>query len=141
MSWLSNNKGNAVVEFALITPVLLVMIVGLVDAGRAIEANARLGSGISAGLHYALADSYASAQIEAAAVSASRYADGEVSVAATRVCECPDGSAVACTGTCDAGYKRIFVQIDMVRSQPTLFSYPVIGDEVTVSRSGSLQVP
>lgn len=136
-----NEDGNAVVEFALIVPVLLIMILGLVDAGRAIGANARLGNGVTAGLRYALSDAYAVDEITLAARNGSRYADGEATIAVDHVCECPDGTAIACTDTCAAGFKRIFVQIDMSRTQPTVFSYPIIGDEVTVSRTGSLQVP
>lgn len=133
--------GNAVVEFALIAPVLLIMILGLVDAGRAIGANSRLGQGVTAGLRYALSDSYAVDEIAAAAMSGSRYADGEATVNVTRFCECPDGSAIACSGTCAAGFKRIFVQVDMARTESTIFAYPVIGDQIAVSRTGSLQVP
>ena len=136
-----NESGNAVVEFALIAPILLIMILGLVDAGRAIGANSRLGQGVTAGLRYALTDSYALDEITAAAMSGSRYADGDVSVNVTRFCECPDGSSIACSGTCTAGFKRIFVQVDMTRMEPTIFSYPIIGDQITVSRTGSLQVP
>jgi Flp pilus assembly protein TadG len=136
-----NEDGNAVVEFALIVPVLLIMVLGLVDAGRAIGANARLGNGVTAGLRYALSDSYASTEIAAAAMAGSRYADGEATINVLRFCECPDGTSIACSGTCTAGFKRIFVQVDMTRTQATVFSYPIIGDEVTVSRTGSLQVP
>ena len=104
-----NEAGNAVVEFALIAPILMVMILGLVDAGRAIGANVRLGNGVTAGLRYALADSYANTEIASAAMAGSRYADGEANVTVTRFCECPDGTSIACSGTCAAGFKRIFV--------------------------------
>jgi Flp pilus assembly protein TadG len=138
---LRNEDGNAVVEFALIVPVLLIMILGLVDAGRAIGANAQLGNGVTAALRYALTDAYAVDDIAAAAMSGSRYADGEATVSVQHTCECPDGTPVACTDTCVAGFKRIFVQVDMQRTQPTVFSYPILGDSITVSRTGSLQVP
>ena len=136
-----DESGNAVVEFALIVPVLLIMVLGLVDAGRAIGANVRLGNGVTAGLRYALSDGYATADIQAAALTASRYADGEITLDINRFCECPDGTAVVCTDTCAAGFKRIFVQVDMTRTQPTVFSYPILGDSITVSRTGSLQIP
>ncbi len=136
-----NESGNAIVEFALIVPVLLIMIMGLVDAGRAIGANARIGMGVTAGLRYALSDSYATANISAAAYSGSGYDPAEATVAVERFCECPDGAAVVCSATCVAGFKRIYVQVDMTLTQETLFSYPVIGNSITVSRTGSLQVP
>ncbi len=136
-----NDGGNAIVEFALIVPVLLIMMMGLVDAGRAISANARLGTGVTTALRYAMTDAYADAAISTAALEGSRYASGEASVAVSRFCECPDGSPITCTDTCPAGFRRIFVQVAMDRTQMTLFSYPVIGSSVTVSRTSSLQVP
>ena len=139
--WRKNQNGNAVVEFALILPVLLIMGLGLVDAGRAIGANARLGTGVESGLRYALADAYADAEISGAAIDGSRYVEGEASVDVSRFCECPDGSAVDCSGTCAQGYKRIYVQIAMAHTQDTLFSYPVLGSSITVNRTGALQIP
>ena len=136
-----DESGNAIVEFALIAPVLMIMILGLVDAGRAIGANSRLGTGVTAALRYALSDPYATDAIATAALAGSRYADGEASVTVSRIYECPDGTVISASDTCAAGFKRIFVQVDMTRTQATVFAYPIIGDEITVSRTGSLQVP
>ncbi len=136
-----NDSGNAVVEFALIVPVMAIMFLGLVDAGRVIDANARLNDGVTAGLRYALADAYASADITTASFAGSGYADGEATSAYSMFCECPDGTSLVCSSQCTQGYKRIFVQIDMARSVSTLFNYPIIGATVDVSRSGFLQVP
>ena len=137
----ADRSGNAVVEFALILPVILIMFLGLVDAGRAIGANSRLGTGVEAGLRYALADPYADADILSAAQTGSRYAAGETAITVSRYCECPDGSAADCSNTCTEGYKRIFVQVDMAYTQDTLFSYPILGSSVTVNRTGALLVP
>lgn len=136
-----NDQGNALVEFALIVPVLLIMAMGIVDAGRAVSSNARLGSGVTAGLRYAMADAYADTAIETAALEGSRFAAGDATVGVRRFCECPDGAAIVCTDTCPAGYRRIFVEVAMTRTQATVFSYPVIGSSVTVSRISSLQIP
>jgi Flp pilus assembly protein TadG len=136
-----DENGNAIVEFALIAPVLMIMILGLVDAGRAIGANSRLGNGVTAALRYALSDPYATTAITQAAMSGSRYADGEATVNVARIYECPDGTVISASDTCAAGFKRIFVQVNMTRTQATVFSYPIIGDQITVSRTGSLQVP
>lgn len=137
----SNERGNAVVEFALIAPILSLMFLGVVDAGRVINANARLNDGVAAGLRYALSDAYASASITNASMAGSGYADGEATASYTMFCECPDGTPLSCDTQCAQGYKRIFVQVDMNRTVETLFSYPVIGSSMAVARSGFLQVP
>lgn len=47
-------QGNAAVEFALISPVLMLLMVGIVDIGRALMMKHRLGEAVSAGAQYAL---------------------------------------------------------------------------------------
>lgn len=134
-------NGNAMVEFALIVPVLLIMLIGLVDVGRVIDANARLNNGVTAALRYALADAYAESNITAAALNGSGYDAGEANVSYTLFCQCPDGTPLTCSSQCDQGYKRIFVQVDMDRTVTTLFSYPAVGESFPVSRSGFMQIP
>lgn len=136
-----NERGNALVEFAMIVPIMSMMFLGVVDAGRMIDANARLNDGVSAGLRYALSDAYASGAITNASLAGSGYADGEATASYSMFCECPDGTSLSCDSQCAQGYKRIFVQIDMNRTVETLFDYPVIGGSMAVSRSGFLQVP
>lgn len=137
----TSERGNAVVEFALIAPIMSLMFLGLVDAGRVIDANARLNDGVAAGLRYALSDAYASGAITNASLAGSGYADGEATANYSMFCECPDGTSLTCSSQCAQGYKRIYVQIDMNRTVETLFVYPVIGGSMAVSRSGFLQVP
>ncbi len=136
-----NERGNALVEFAMIVPIMSLMFLGVVDAGRVLDANARLNDGVSAGLRYALADAYAGNAIAAASMAGSGYGDGEATASYSMFCECPDGTPLNCNTQCAQGYKRIFVQVDMDRTVTTLFSYPVIGQSMPVSRSGFLQVP
>ena len=140
-SFRKNERGNALVEFAMIVPIMSMMFLGVVDAGRVIDANARLNDGVSAGLRFALSDAYASGSITNASLAGSGYGEGEASASYSMFCECPDGTALVCTAQCAQGYKRIFVQIDMNRTVDTLFSYPIIGQSMAVTRSGFLQVP
>lgn len=134
-------QGNAVVEFALLVPILTLLLVGVVDVGRVIDANARLNNGVTAGLRYAMADAYAQGAIETAAIMGSGFDNGEVTARYSMFCQCPDGSALVCSSQCGQGYKRIYVQVDMTHTVTSLFHYPGLGDSMPVSRSGVLQIP
>ncbi len=99
-----DQKGSSVVEFALILPILLVALMGMVDYGMMVFANNELENAARTGAQYALqgvdqADD--DAGIEAAA-RAALSDDTGVTVNISRACLCPDGSASACTDTCTA---------------------------------------
>ena len=64
---LDRRDGNIAVEVALAAPVLLIMLAGLADVGRAVLADSRLKSAIRAGLEYAQANSGDTAGIAAVA--------------------------------------------------------------------------
>lgn len=46
-SFLSSRKGVAAIEFALIAPVMVVMLLGVIEAGRFLNANLRLSNATS----------------------------------------------------------------------------------------------
>ncbi len=93
--------GNVVVELALILPVLLVILAGLSDLGRAIHASSQLKSAVRAGLEYAQAHPDDTAGIQAVVGTAA--SGPAVSVTTGSVCECADGTVVACSFTCEDG--------------------------------------
>lgn len=93
--------GSIAVEVALAAPVLLILLAGMADFGRAIMAESRLKSAIRAGLEYAQANSGNSAGIIAVVRTAA--GDTDLSVASALVCECANGAAAQCGSTCADG--------------------------------------
>lgn len=49
----SSDSGNALVEFALVMPIVIVLLVGMIDVARAANAYATLSSAAREGSHYA----------------------------------------------------------------------------------------
>lgn len=99
-----DQKGSSVVEFALILPVLMIALMGLVDYGMMVFANNELENAARTGAQYALQGPTTAdddAGIEAAA-RAALSDDTGVTVAISRACLCPDGTATACSDTCTA---------------------------------------
>ena len=93
--------GNIAVEVALAAPVLLVLLAGMADVGRAVLAEGRLKSAIRAGLEYAQANSGNAAGIVAVVQTAS--GDAGLAVTSALVCECANGGAAECGSTCADG--------------------------------------
>lgn len=103
---LRDRNGSAAIEFAIISPFLLVVLIGVVELGFAGYDAMQVEDSVEAGALYAVLHSSDSAGIATAVTSAT----GETSITATPApvsfCGCPGASgisAVACTATCAGG--------------------------------------
>lgn len=116
--FLHDQRGVAVVEFALLGPTLALMLLAAVDLGRVLSERATLGHVLRAGAQMAMADAGAAAALSAMEGAAStRFSliagrADSISLQATRICACPNSPATttACTTICTG-------------SQPTLAFY------------------
>ena len=94
-------QGSTAVEFALITPILLLFLGGIVDFGRAFYYRTELDQALRSGMQYALkapTDGVGIASVIGQSTSV------PISVAApVTFCQCLNGANVACTDTCPVG--------------------------------------
>lgn len=119
-------RGSIAVEFALIAPVVLFLIAGIVDYGIAINARMSLSSAVRAGIQQAMQASADNARIEGAVLGALRGDVDGVRVVVSTVCECPDGESLDCGELCGEGRRRVFLQIEAARPFATLLDWPGI---------------
>lgn len=123
-------RGFATIEFALITPLLLLLVAAVLDytllmrsaiaAGDASRAGAQFGS-----LNIVNAGNLAGMQ--SAALAAAPDIKGLTATAA-KVCQCSNGNTVNCSGgTCPSGPVRTYVQVTVQTTVSPLFSYPQLG--------------
>lgn len=97
MSTRRRSRGQAMVEFALVVPVFILLLVGLFDVGRAVYAHHTVNNAAREGARLAIVDQYED-HIKAEAVTAATAVDiGEDDV--TVAFQEPDGSACASLGT------------------------------------------
>lgn len=124
--WRVDRAGNVAVEFALVCPVVLMLLAGIVDYGLAINSKMNLSSAVRAGLQHAMQDGVGLVQVEQSVLSALNGNTEDAAVTTTQICECPDGSAVDCFDTCPSGRRRTFIRIEASRPHATLMSWPGI---------------
>ncbi len=104
--------GTAAVEFGLITPILLIIIMGIVDYGMAMFQKMELNGAVRSGAQLAMIDSGDEDAIKDAVVAASGNAITTTDVATTTFCECADETTIVCGGTCgDGSSNRTFMTI------------------------------
>ena len=138
-----DRRGAVAVEFALITPVLLIALIALADFGLMVYQNTQLSEAASAGVRFALQSGNEDddAGIEAATL-ASLPDNLGASVAVTRECRCPTGGAVACDSECSGEIvPGRYVEVVVTCPYSMIFDYPHIGDVDSLRSHAVMRIP
>ena len=144
-------KGQALVELALVTPLLLALVLGVIELGRYAYTAILVGNAAHAGATYgAQGLAYCAPPrrgIDTAA-KADFGSDGNLSVSSTVSCGCDNGLTVvaapdcsaASVATCDPSEHWV-VTVSVATSAPfqPLFKYPLTGP-VTVTGKATMRV-
>jgi Flp pilus assembly protein TadG len=125
-------RGGAAVELAVLLPILIMVLLGGVDFGRAFFQAVAVRNAAAAAAQYAVyraSNTKDTAGIEQVALNElSDTAAGEpITVAVQRFCTCANGSSVDCdSGTCDStsGPRRTYIRVRVAQPFVTLFDYP-----------------
>jgi Flp pilus assembly protein TadG len=145
----------ALVEFALVLPVLIMLLIGIVEVGRLAYYNILVGNAAYAGALYG-SQNRETAQ-ENANIIAAALKDGQnipqlqVSPAPTQICQCYNAatgsaSSLSCSlngSTCASGSHPImYVEVTATATVNTLFNYSALGipNPWTITRTARLRV-
>jgi Flp pilus assembly protein TadG len=128
-------SGIAIVEFALIVPVLLVMLAGVVDYGSYIHERMMLEELSRNAVQY-IVQGGAEADVMNNVIAPSNayvraQAEGRViTYAAEQKCECANGAPVACGTGCVAedDYERKFWEVTVTTVYQPIFPYPGVSE-------------
>ncbi|BBK31538.1 hypothetical protein STHU_21720 [Allostella humosa] len=121
-------RGSSAVEFAIIAPVLIVVLGGLADLAIALHRTIGLENAARAGAQHAMSFPDDAPGIAAATVAALGGTVGAVSVAAAH-CVCPgtSGPSVSCDGTpCSGAAAGRYVSVSVTASAETIFGLAAI---------------
>ena len=117
-----SESGTAAIEFALFTPLLLILITGTVELGFLMYEAMQVNNAVEAGALYAAANGFSTASITSAVTNASVLPTGlntlTATPAPTQFCGCPTAtgvtnlgslpcSATACSGSPAGTYVQV----------------------------------
>lgn len=152
-TFLKNRDGIAAVEFALITPVMFVIILGLFDYGLYMNQLMQTDNALRATVQYmaeADEDAYLTPTVlkqdivdEVLAFTGVEIEADDLTLPNTLpVCECSDGSSVVCaTGDCgEDDYVRRFVEATIDNTYTIMIPIPGVGNSISYSKSMRLQI-
>lgn len=144
-------RGLALVELALVIPLLMLLLVGLIEIGRFAYFDILVGNAAKAGAQYG-AGSLTTA-LDVSGMQNAALADGQnvpgltaASPAPSAVCRCYNGTTTT-TQSCSlpscplAGYHRnVYVQVTAHGTFSPLFHYPGLPASFNVSRTATMLV-
>ena len=141
---LRSQSGAAIIEMAVTTPLLLLLLLGAGDYGRMMYFGITLAHAARAGAQFGaqslghtgnFAGMQAAAQAEAVNI-------GTITTTPTRICKCLDGTVVNCaTGTCTGyGVPQVAVRVTCVATFRTIVNWPGIPDTVAMTRIAEMRV-
>lgn len=125
----TREKGQSVAEVALVTPLLLLLLVGAIEVGRFAYYGIEVANAARAGVQYgsqSLANSFDLPGITQAAKNDAPEVT-TLSVTTQNRCACSNSPAnyVACPATlCAPGVSVVFLEVDTTTTVAPLFRYP-----------------
>ncbi len=135
--------GAVGVEFALVAPVLIIMLLIAVDFGAGMYEQQRIIGAARAGAQFAVL-STANAQdetlIQTAVANASQKDASELDITSEFFCQCQSGTGVSCTGTCDGDAPEVYVRVTVQYQHETLLSYPGLDNPMTLTAESEFRL-
>lgn len=144
LSYIKDRTAVAAVEFALIVPILALLLIGLIDFGLYINAEMKLENMARAATEY-VRNGGDEANVTADILGFGETADGvnsfdDIVLTTATTCECDDGVVADCSGTCDDdGYMRQFFVINLDLDYVPLFPYPGLPSSIALNGHARLQ--
>ena len=140
--------GSAVVELAIASTFLMLVLMGTMDFARLFYAGISVGNAAAAGAEYgaqSVSNSSNTDGIKQAALNDGTDITG-LTASATRVCQCSGASVNCTTKTCPGGLGLggtvkpvIYVQVTTTAPFKTLGNYPMIPSSVTVTKLAQMR--
>lgn len=134
-SFRDDTSGQAILEIALFTPILMFFLFIAIDFGRLSQYQMLITTAARAGVQYGSQSTIAANDIPgmtAASLADVPATSGITVTDAHTYCTCADGSAASCTGTqCTANHRLVFVSVTTRGKFNPLFSYfGAFGDNI-----------
>lgn len=138
------------VEFALVMPILLLLIVAVADVSLMIYRKMEINNAAKLASQYGLLRRPVGGDVTAIETAAKNNLPADwfthgtpapATVTASLTCVCEDRTAIACTDICPAGQLRAtYLNVDVTKLQPTLFDYPVLPGNIMLSVRSSVRL-
>ena len=117
------DSGSALAEIALVLPLLVLVLIGLIEVGRFGSYTILVGNAARAGVQYGAQNTVTA--FDLTGMQNHAKSDGQnitgLTATASSFCQCSDGTASTCLATdCSTSHRLIFVQVLTSVTVPSL---------------------
>ncbi len=136
-------KGGALLELAVVMPLLILLAIGVMDFGRVFARSIVVANAARAGAEFG-AQSGATT-VDTAVINQFARQDGQgvstLRVTSQRICRCGGTGVVGCTSSCSAGYGpvRVFIEVTARDTVAMILSYPGLASRVPIARTATFR--
>ena len=136
-----SSRGGAAVELAVITPLLVLLAIGVMDYGRVFFTSIAVANAARAGSEWGAFDNNRPLQLtDIQNFAMSDAQEFGITVNAARVCKCGDTVIGSCTSSCGAyGEARVFVVVTATKTVDMLLPYPGLPSTVLISQTATFR--
>jgi Flp pilus assembly protein TadG len=121
------DSGSALAEIAVVLPMLVLLLIGLIEAGRFGSYVIMTANAARAGVQYGAQNTITALDIAGMKTSAKNDAQNDAGLSANAVtfCQCADGTGSTCLVTdCASSHRLIFVEVDTTGTWQSLTHFP-----------------
>lgn len=153
-------SGQSLLEVALVTPLLLALVLGVIEIGRYAFIGILVGNAARAGAAYGsqhLANAGGTGALGIVQAADNDYQNNgqdptQLQVTYTTVCGCDNGSYPIATSTCSPGvggapptcaagsHWVVMISVEAKGQFSSLFNYPGIPSPITIDRTATMRV-
>jgi TadE-like protein len=138
------NRGVAGVEFAIIAPTLILMLVGTADIGLGIYRKMQVQNAAQFGTQYAVVHGYDSTTIANAVMNATSFPGLIVTPAPYQFCGCATTSGIEsedCSSPCpDGSSPGVYTSVSTQGTYTTMLPYPRIPNSYTFTTQATVRI-
>ena len=143
LRWYRCENGQSLLEFALVAPVIMLLLVGAVEIGRVFYMTILVNNAARAGAQYG-AQNLATAA-DPTGMQNAALADGQnitgLSANASHFCSCADGSSSTCQPSdCSGTHRLVYVKVNTTGVFQPLLHYPGFPSSYTVNGQAVMRV-
>ena len=134
-------RGTATVEFALMAPLLLLLMAGSLDFAMLLRTAACVADAARSGAQYGSLSVAHASDISGMQAAALNSAPGisDMTATAVQACQCPGGAPVSCGGSCAGGKMLIYVQVTTQATAHTVFDYSMLSFSGATASTASMR--
>ncbi|MDH5722031.1 MAG: pilus assembly protein [Alphaproteobacteria bacterium] len=139
-AYLLNTKGASAVEFALLAPILITLLVGTIDYGYYIVQRMELQSVATSVAEYVMIKQNDDNLVT---VAGEVYSGNplDITVTSSYQCQCEGGAPAACPLSCPGDdYQRRYVVVTVSQMHNILFPYPGFDSSVNLQSTARMRV-